>query len=61
MTLFKDRRYTWWQIGVFKLALLALGVAIGAYWADLFLPYLTALVTVGVASSLYITLVSFRQ
>lgn len=61
MTLFKSYTYRWWQIGLFKLALLAIGVAIGAYWQEIFLPYLAAVLAVGVVLGVYIALVSFRQ
>jgi hypothetical protein len=61
MNIFKNYTYNWWQIGFFKLALLALGIAIGAYWQEVFLPYVTALAVVGVVCGLYITVLSFKQ
>jgi hypothetical protein len=61
MTLFKSYTYRWWQIGLFKLALLAIGIAIGAYWQEIFLPYLAVVLAVGIVLGVYIALVSFRQ
>ncbi|HXK39961.1 MAG TPA: hypothetical protein VJ837_03965 [Candidatus Paceibacterota bacterium] len=61
MTIFKNYTYRWWQIGLFKLALLAIGIAIGAYWQEVLLPYLAVVLAVGVVLGAYIALVSFRQ
>ncbi|MBU1293052.1 hypothetical protein KJ819_03250 [Patescibacteria group bacterium] len=61
MNIFKNHTYSWWQIGIFKLSLLAIGVAIGAYWQGLFLPHLALLVSVGVVFALYIIYISLRQ
>jgi hypothetical protein len=36
---FKSYIFTWWQIGIFKLALLAIGIAIGSYWHIFFRAY----------------------
>ena len=61
MKLFKSYAFTWWQIGIFKLALLAIGIAIGAYWHDFFGANLTALIIVAVIASAYILYVSLKQ
>jgi hypothetical protein len=58
---FKSYTFTWWQIGIFKLALLAIGVAIGAYWSAFFKNYLALLIIIGVISSAYIIFISLRQ
>jgi len=52
---------TWWQIGIFKLALLAIGVAIGAWWNEFFGFYLLPLIVVAVVASAYIMIVSLKQ
>jgi hypothetical protein len=61
MNIFKKSTFTWWQIGLFKLSLLTLGIAIGAYWQETFLPYLTALLVVAIVSGLYIAAVYAKQ
>jgi uncharacterized membrane protein YcaP (DUF421 family) len=61
MSLFKSFTLTWWQVGVFKLGMLALGIAIGAFWHDLFTSYLPALVVLAVLSLIYVTVVWLRQ
>jgi len=58
---FKSYTFTWWQIGIFKLALLAIGVAIGSYWSEFFKNYLVLLIIIAVIASLYIMSVSFKQ
>jgi disulfide bond formation protein DsbB len=48
-------------VGIFKLALLSLGVAIGAYCQATFAPYTTALAVLGLGLGAYIAWVSFRR
>ena len=50
MDIFKTFTFKWWQAGVFKLGMLALGIAIGTYWRDVFGAYLLILITVAVVS-----------
>lgn len=61
MTIFKNYTYSWWQIGVFKLALLAIGVAIGAYWSEIFFQYSFILGLIGILLAIYIITISFKQ
>ena len=61
MKLFKSYTFTWWQINIFKLALLSLGAAIGAYWHDFFGANLTVLIIIAVIASIYIALISLKQ
>lgn len=58
---FKSYTFTWWQIGIFKLALLAIGVAIGSYWSEFFKNYFVPLIIIAVIASLYIMVISFKQ
>jgi hypothetical protein len=46
-----------WQIGVLKLSVACLAIAIGCYFAEFFRPYLLLLVTVGVVTSIWITVI----
>ena len=61
MNIFKTFTFKWWQAGVFKLGMLALGIAIGTYWRDVSGAYLLILITVAVVSLAYITYVWWRQ
>jgi hypothetical protein len=57
----KSYTFSWWQMGVFKLALLAAGVAIGAYWHGFFGANLTVLIVIAVIAGGYISYVSLKQ
>lgn len=61
MNLFKDSTYTWWQIGIFKLALICIGIVIGAYFHEAFAPYLLIVILVAIVAALYILFVWYRQ
>ena len=61
MKIFKSYTYTWWQIGIFKLALLAIGVLIGAYWHDFFRANQVILAAIAVIASAYIMYVSLKD
>ena len=57
------KRFTleWWQTGIFKLALLFIGVAIGAEGHDLFAPHVIPLAVIGLLLGAYIWYVWARQ
>lgn len=61
MNLFKNYTFTWWQVAIFKIALLAIGVAVGANWPQVFVQYTTILVIIGLAIGIYIAFVSFKK
>lgn len=61
MNPFQSYTFTWWQIGIFKLALLTIGASIGAYFSDWVLENIASVVMVAIVASLYILAVSFRQ
>jgi len=61
MSIFKDYMFSWWQVGIFKLALLSFGVAIGAYWHEVFSTHFTLLLVMGIALGIYLTFVSLGQ
>lgn len=61
MHLFKNFNLSWWQVGVFKLTILAFGVAIGAYWSGFFLPYLMPLIIVFLAGGVYLFFVWWKE
>jgi hypothetical protein len=43
----------WWEIGIIKIALLSVGIAIGANWPEIFARYAWGLFIFGVALGLY--------
>ncbi len=61
MHLFKTFTLKWWQGGLFKWGLLALGIAVGAYWHDFFGGYLTLLLVAAAVCLAYVTAVWWRQ
>jgi hypothetical protein len=61
MNLFKTFTLKWWQAGLFKWGMLALGIAIGTYWHDFFGGYLLILVLLAVVSLTYVTYVWGKQ
>ena len=61
MNLFKDFTMKWGQAGIFKVGMLALGIAVGAYWHGLFAGFLPTLIAVAVVCLAYITVVWWKQ
>ena len=61
MNLFKTFKLKWWQSGLFKWGVLALGIAIGTYWPEFFGRYLPILIVVAIVSLTYLTYVWWKQ
>ena len=61
MNIFKTFMLKWWQAGLFKSGMLALGIAIGTYWHDFFGGYLLILIIVAVVSLAYGTYAWWKQ
>lgn len=61
MEIFKPYTFTWWQIGIFKLALLSIGAAAGAYWNEFFSSMLGVLIIIALISGIYVIYVALRQ
>ncbi len=61
MNLFKSYTFTWWQIGILKLALLSLGAVIGAYWHDFFGDHLVTFIIITIITSVIIMIISLKQ
>ncbi len=57
MNILKTFTLKWWQTGLFKWGMLALGIAIGTYWHDLFGGYLPILMSMAVVTLVYISFV----
>ncbi len=61
MNILKTFTLKWWQGGLFKWGMLALGIAIGAYWHEYFIGYLRELIVFAVVSLAYVTYVWAKQ
>lgn len=61
MNIFKTYTFTWWQAGIFKVSVGALGIAVGAYWSDFFVLHLGLLVAIALIAGTYIGYISLRQ
>ena len=61
MKLFKEFILKWWQAGLFKLGLLALGIAIGAFWHEYFHNYIFILIIIAAGCLAYITHIWWKQ
>jgi len=57
--LFGSYTYTWRQMGVFKLSLLAIGMIGGAYFAGFVTSWLWVFIVIAAVSSAYIIAASF--
>jgi len=59
---FLTRSVVWanWQFGVLKLAMLALGIMIGAYFTDFLKPYLWSFGLVFLATATWVTIMWVR-
>jgi len=53
MKFFKKYTFDWWQFGIFKLALFAIGAAAGAYWHEFFMVNMTVVLIIAVLATLY--------
>lgn len=61
MNLFKSTKFTWWQLGLLKWAVLFIGVAVGATWPELLAPYALVLLVIGLIISVYLGVVWLRD
>lgn len=61
MRIFTDSRFTWWQLGLFKCSVFALGLVIGAVWWDVVLPYVDMILLLAVPATAYVAYVWFQQ
>jgi hypothetical protein len=61
MNIFKTFTLKWYEISMFKLGMLALGIAIGAYWYQFFGSYLLILLVVTAVCLAYVTYIWWNQ
>ena len=61
MRIFKSFTLNWWQTGLFKLSMIALGIIIGVYFKEFFLPWIVGVTIVWIVPALYLVRVWARQ
>ena len=61
MTIFRSYTFSWWQVGIFKLALLSIGAIIGSYWNEFFASNMTVVVIVAIIAGLYSGYITITQ
>lgn len=57
----KDMKLNWWQVSLFKLSMVSLGILLGVWYWDFFAGYTTLLVILFLVPGLYITYVWLQQ
>jgi putative Mn2+ efflux pump MntP len=61
MDICKTVSLKWWQAGIFKLGMWAIGIAVGAYFHTFFAPYYPTLIAIAVICLGYTTVVWLKQ
>ncbi len=61
MNIFKNLKLKWWEVGLFKIALLSLGIIIGIYFPDLFVGIVPLLWILFLIPGLYLGYVWYKQ
>lgn len=54
MKIFKTYQCRWWEIGMLKVAVVLIGIAIGATWPEVFAPYAGYFAVLGVILGIYL-------
>ena len=61
MNIFKSFTLKWWQGSLLKIAMISLGIVIGATWPEIFVNWVTVLLIVSIVSASYITYIWWKQ
>jgi len=61
MKIFKSYTFVWWQIGILKIALLAIGAIIGSYWHNFFRDNLITLIVIAVIAGVCMAYAALKQ
>jgi hypothetical protein len=61
MNPFRSFTLKWWQVSLFKIAMVSLGLALGATWPQFFGPWRTWFWLIFLVAGAYITFVWYRQ
>lgn len=51
---FGKYKMDWWEVGSLKLAMFLLGIVVGAYWYNIWLPYLSIMLIIGIVLAIYL-------
>ena len=61
MNIFKSFTMKWWQVVIFKVSIVALGVVIGAYWNQIFSPFIIPLIITALVCGVYVCYIWWKQ
>jgi hypothetical protein len=61
MNIFKTFSLKWWQAGIFKLGMWAIGIAVGAWFHTFFAGYYPVLIAIAVICLGYVTILWIKQ
>jgi hypothetical protein len=57
MKVFSSITFAWWQVGLLKLSMLSLGLALGSAWPDVFAGWQATLLVIFVVPAFYVSYV----
>jgi len=58
---FKSFTFAWWQLSLFKLSMVALGLTVGSTWPAVFVAWRDLLVVLFVVPAFYVSYVWLKQ
>lgn len=58
---FRSYTFTWVEIGIFKLAMIAIGIAIGAYVHEFVQDYILVVLVIALVGSAYMAYIALPQ
>lgn len=58
---FRSYTFTWLEIGIFKVAMLAIGLALGAYFHEIVQAYIIGVIVIAIVASAYVGYIGLRQ
>jgi hypothetical protein len=58
---FKSFTFAWWQLSLFKLSMVALGLIVGSTWPGVFVDWRDLLLLLFVLPAFYVTYLWFKQ
>ncbi len=61
LKIFRSYTFAWWQLGLLKISVLALGLAVGSTWPEVFANWRELLLVVFVAPAFYVSYVWIKQ
>ena len=58
---FKSFTFAWWQLSLFKVSMVALGLIVGSTWPEVFAAWRDVLLVLFVVPAFYVTYLWFKQ